>query len=62
MSELIAMEAVMSASGSIKSLLKKRAVVEKTQIRQYLRQTSEKICQIKQKYTEIRWKAKVPKT
>ena len=52
----------MSASGSIKSFLKKGAVVEKTQIRQYLRQTSEKICQIKQKYTEIRWKAKVPKT
>lgn len=55
------MEAVMSASGSIKSLLKKRAVVEKTQIRQYLRQTSEKICQIKQNYTEVRVKAKVQK-
>lgn len=52
----------MSASGSIKSLLEKGAVVEKTQIRQYLRQTSEKICQIKQIYTEIRLKAKVPKT
>lgn len=52
----------MSASGSIKSLLKKGAVVEKNQIRQYLRQTSEKICQIKQKYTEIRLKAKEPKT
>lgn len=52
----------MSASGSIKLLLKKGVVVEKTQIRQYLRQTSEKICQIKQKYTEISWKAKVPKT
>ena len=52
----------MSASGSIKSLLKKDAVVEKTQIRQYLRQTSEKICQIKQNYTEERVKAKVPKT
>ena len=56
------MEAVMSASGSIKSLLKKRAVVEKTQIRQYLRQTSEKIRQIKQNYAEIRLKEKVPKT
>ena len=55
------MEAVMSASGSIKSLLKKRAVVEKTQIRQYLRQISEKICQIKQNYTEVRVKAKVQK-
>ena len=52
----------MSASGSIKSLLKKGVVVEKTQIRQYLRQTSEKICQIKRNYTEIRWKAKVPET
>lgn len=36
------MEAVMSASGSIKLLPKKGAVVEITQIRQYLRQTSEK--------------------
>lgn len=52
----------MSASGSIKSVLKKGAVVEKTPLRQFLRQTSEKICQIKQNYTEIRLKAKVTKT
>lgn len=52
----------MSAFGSIKLLPKKGAVVEKIQIRQYLRQTSENICQIKRNYTEIRVKAKVPKT
>lgn len=56
------MEAVMSVSGSIKLLPKKGAVVEITQIRQYLRQTSEKICQIKRNYTEIRLKVKVLKT
>ena len=51
----------MSASRQKKQLLKKCAVVEKTLLRQYLRQTSEKICPIKQNYTEIRLKAKVPK-
>lgn len=56
------MDAAMSASRQKKQLLKKCAVVEKTPLRQYLRQTSEKICQIKQNYTEIRLKAKVPKT
>ena len=52
----------MSVSGSIKLLPKKGAVVEITQIRQYLRQTSEKKCQIKRNYTEIRLKVKVLKT
>ena len=52
----------MSVSRQKKQLLKKCAVVEKTPLRQYLRQTSEKICQIKQNYTKIRLKVKVPKT
>lgn len=51
----------MSASWHKIVLDKNTPVVEKTPLRQYLRQTSEKICQIKQIYTEIRLKVKVPK-
>lgn len=40
---------------------KNTPVVEKTPLRQYLRQTSEKICQIKQINTEIRLKVNARK-